>query len=468
MSDNQAPVSQGLDETIFPSRRAFLKAVAATGTALAAGSAGCITTPGKQRQASAFPAKHRQMLRLAYIGTGGMGGSHVESTQELEVVCPCFCDIDTERMAQAVEAFPNATRYQDYRKLFDKEHDNIDAVMIGTPDHHHYPATMIAMQLGKHVYTQKPLTHTVWEARKLAEAAKKYPVVTQMGNQGHAGEGWRLVYEWIHGGALGTIKEVHSWTDRPIWPQGMGRPEETDEVPAHVDWDIWLGPAPVRPFKLNTYHPFYWRGWWDFGAGALGDMACHIMDGIFLALDPGSPSSVEPIACGAVNDETFPKAAMIKWEFPRRGWRPAFDCYWYDGGLKPPFPAELESGRRLPDNGNLFIGTKASILVSGAYGGSPRIFPEAKMKEIGKPKQLLERSPGHIEEWVMAARGEKPADFARSNFAYAGPFTEAVLLGNIAVRVGRRLEWDAKTMTFPNFPAANQYVTKEYREGWRY
>jgi hypothetical protein len=396
-----------------------------------------------------------------------MGGAHIDETVDLGIVCPCFCDVDTKRMAKAAEHYPDARRYQDYRVMFDKEHANIDAVMIATPDHHHYPATLIAMQLGKHVYTQKPLTHTPWEARQLTKAAGKYKVATQMGNQGHAKQGWRLVYEWIHSGAVGQITEVHAWTDRPIWPQGMGRPEQTDPVPANLNWDVWLGPAPDRPYADGAYHPFKWRGWWDFGAGALGDMACHVMDGMWASLDPGQPTSIEPFTATPMNDETFPNASLVKWEFPARRGRRAFTAYWHDGGLKPRLPEGLEPGRRLANNGSLFIGTKASILVSGSYADSPRIFPESLMKEIGKPPKLLERSPGHVKEWIMAAKGEKPLDFARSNFGYAGPFTEAVLLGNIALRMGRRLEWDGPNMEFTNAPEANAFVSKAYRDGWQ-
>ena len=456
-------------------RRTFLKkSAAAAGLAFATGVAGCTT--GDRRRGPIF-ATPRDKLRIAFVATGGMGGSHVEQTKDLGVVCPCFCDVDTKRMGQAAKLYPAATRYQDYRKMFDNEHMNFDAVMIGTPDHHHYPATTIAMQLDKHVYTQKPLTHTPWEARQLTKyaAEKKDKIVTQMGNQGHGMEGWRLVYEWVHSGAIGDVKETHVWTDRPIWPQGMGRPEGEDPVPPNLDWDIWLGPAPHRPYKgpasgngAGPYHWFNWRGWWDFGAGALGDMACHTMDGVWAVLDPGYPTSVEPIAATSITADAFPKAAMIKWEFPARNGRPAFTNYWYDGDLKPPFPAELELDRHYASGGCLFVGTKATILVSGDYCNSPRIIPEAKMKEIGKPPQMLERSPGQYKEWVKACKGEEPLDYAKSNFAYAGPFTEAILLGNIALRMGRRLEWDGENMQFTNLPEANQYVSNEYRAGWKF
>jgi predicted dehydrogenase len=460
-------------------RRTFLKSsAAAAGLTFAAGLPGC-ATGDRKRAARTGPifATPRDKLRIAFVGTGGIGGFHLKHTEDLGVVCPCFCDVDTNRMGDAAALYPDATRYQDYRKMFDREHKNFDAVMIGTPDHHHYPATIIAMQHGKHVYTQKPLTHTPWEARELTKAAEKYKVVTQMGNQGHGMQGWRLVYEWVYSGAIGDVKETHVWTDRPVWPQGIGRPEGADPVPSSLDWDVWLGPAPQRPYKAHAtgdpskpgpYHWFNWRGWWDFGAGALGDMACHTMDGVWAVMDPGYPTSVEPVAATAITADAFPNNSMIKWEFPARHGRPAFTNYWYDGGLKPRFPAELELDRSYASGGCLFVGTKATIVVAGDYCNSPRIIPEAKMKEIGKPPQMLERSPGQVKEWVMACKGEKPVDYARSNFAYAGPFTEAVLLGNIALRMGRRLEWDGENMQFTNLPEANQYVTKEYRAGWKF
>lgn len=459
----------------FASRRGFLRAAAAVGTTAAvAGLGGCAATgpkavsDGQSLDAPVFdPGK--QPVRVAFIGTGGMGGAHVEQTKELGVVCPCFCDVDSNEWSKALEAHSSAKGYQDYREMFDKEHKNFDAVMIGTPDHHHFPATMIALQLGKHVYTQKPLTHTPWEARQLGDAPTRYKVATQMGNQGHAGEGWRLVAEWVQSGRLGHITDVHTWTNRPggWWPQGVPRPEGEDAVPANLNWDVWLGPAPKRPYKADTYHRFKWRGWWDFGCGALGDMACHTMDGLFWALNPGPCSAVEPAAMTPFNGETFPTSAMIKWEFRGRAGRPPIASYWYDGGLKPTLPPDLEFGKKLPETGNLFIGTKASLLVSGDYGESPRVFPEKRMKEIGKPKRIFPRSPGHMEEWLMACRGERPVDFPKSNFSYAGPMTETILLGNIALRMGRRLEWDAASMKFTNLPEANAFVTKEYRQGWK-
>ena len=475
---------KSLDRT---TRRTFIKSAAAAGVTLAAGLPGC-ATPGRKatRKAPAFVTK-RQKLRIAFIGTGGMGGAHVDQIKRLEdeqhhgVVCPCYCDVDQNQWARAEKAFPGAKPFQDYREMIATAADSFDAVMIGIPDHHHYPATILAMRAGKHVYTQKPLTHTPWEARQLVKAANKHGVVTQMGNQGHSNNGNRKVYEWVRSGALGDVLETHTWTDRPVWPQGVARPKESDPIPDNLDWDIWIGPAPERPYKgpmpgerRGAYHQFNWRGWWDFGAGALGDMACHTWDSVNWSLDPGRPTSIEPLASAPVvpenappeRKETFPKASIVKWVFPANRWRPGFDAYWYDGHLKPPVPAVLAYGRRLPSTGSLFVGTKAMLLVSGDYGERPRIIPDSRRKEIGDPPKMLERSPGQMVEWILACKGDKPVDYARSNFAYAGPFTETILLGNIALRVGQRLEWDGANMRFPNLPEADRYVSKEYREAW--
>lgn len=459
-----------MNDPLHASRRDFFKTAAAAGMTLAGAAAvsprAAAAHQDHEAEQPAEPSPFRD-LRIAFVGVGGMGHAHVTQLADLGVQCPCFADVDTNMFGPAKERFQNAKEYQDYRVMLEKEHANIDGVIIATPDHHHYPATMLAMQRGKHVYTQKPLTHTPWEARQLAEAAQRFKVATQMGNQGHAGEGWRLVYEYYHGGHLGDVREVHTWTDRPIWPQGIPRSVDEDVPPRSLAWDLWLGPAPERPFRREAYHRFNWRGWWDFGAGALGDMACHTMDGLHWVLNPGHPTAIEPIAQGEMNGETFPKASMIRWEYPADGKRPAFVSYWYDGGLRPQVPEVLETGRKLPSTGNLFVGTKATLLVSGDYGESPRIIPESKAQEVGKPARILERSPGHMEEWLLAIKGDQPLDFPKASFAYAGPFSEKILLGNIALRVGRRLAWDGANMKFTNCPEANAFVTKEYRSGWR-
>jgi len=457
------------------SRRDFLQQ---TSAAVAAAMSGAALAAEEEKKEEPKPADSGDKPRIGFIGTAGMGGTHIKKFNELGIVCPCYCDVDTSRQKEAAKLFPDAKTYQDYRKMLDKHAKELDGVVIGVPDHHHYPATIIAMQLGLACYTQKPLTHTVWEARELTKAWAKYKLPTQMGNQGHAGEGWRLVYEWINSGMLGDVTEVHSWTNRPIWPQGFDRPKGEDKVPDTLDWDLWLGPAPKRPYKgertedpdkgKGWYHPFAWRGWYDFGCGSLGDMGCHTLDGVFWAMDPGYPTAVEPVAIKDFKPETFPSAAILKWEFPAKGKRPAFAAYWYDAGLIPGRPIELEKDRKMPKTGNLFIGTKAKLLVSGDYGDSPRIIPESRMKEIGKPPKMLERSPGHYEEWYMAVKGEKPYDFPKSNFSYAGPMTETVNLGNVALRVQQRIEWDGPNLKVTNLPEANEYITKKYRQGWKF
>ncbi|MDH4240032.1 MAG: Gfo/Idh/MocA family oxidoreductase, partial [Phycisphaerae bacterium] len=281
-------------------------------------------------------------LNIAAIGSGGMGGGNINACRGENIVA--LCDVDDERAKDTYKRFPNAKKWKDFREMLDKQKD-IDAVIVATPDHTHAVAAMAAMRRGKHVYVQKPLTRTVFEARTLTEAARKYKVATQMGNQGHSGEGVRLICEWIWDGAIGPVREVNAWTNRPIWPQGIDRPGDTPKVPDTLDWDLWLGPAPNRPYH-PAYLPFAWRGWWDFGCGALGDMACHLLDPVFSALKLGYPDSVE--ACATkVNNETFPLASIVRYEFPARGDMPPVKLNWYDGGMKPPRPAELEPGLRM-------------------------------------------------------------------------------------------------------------------------
>jgi predicted dehydrogenase len=461
-----------------------------------------LKTTGLVASVASFPnILHAQnkgdKLRLAVIATGGKGAAHLNQIKGANDVVTCFADVDKNAFGGVLKEWPAAKSYQDYRQLFDKEMANFDAVMIATPDHHHFMPTVLAMQGKKHCYTQKPLTHTVWEARQLNQGVQQLKLATQMGNQGHSNDGNRKIYEYINSGALGDVTSIHCVSNRPIWPQGIERPAGEDPVPENLDWDLWLGPAAKRPFKGNrTYHDFNWRGWYDFGGGALADMACHTMDSIFMSMNPGYPTSVEVLEIHGHTSETFPKGSIIKWSYgpgklPNGQARPAFDVFWYDGKLMldgkevdasdvlvSKVPAELltmPDGQKitLKGSGNLYVGSKCGLLVNGDYGDRSRIVPVDKAKEIGQPPKMLERigtgsELDHYNDWRVACVGEKPWDHPGSNFTYAAPFTETILLGNVALRVGKGkvLEWDALKMAFKNSDEANKHITKEYREGW--
>jgi predicted dehydrogenase len=348
---------------------------------------------------------------------------------------------------------------------------SLDAVVISTPDHTHAVATLAAIRAGKHVYCEKPLTRTVGEARRVTQAAKAAKVATQMGNQGMAFEGNRLIEEWIDDGAIGTIREVHVWSDRPTqrgrqplwWPQGLERPSETPPVPAPLDWDLWLGPAPWRPYH-PAYVPFRWRGWWDFGSGGLGDMGIHNLAPVFAALKLGPPISVHASST-PVYPETVPQASMVHYRFPRRDQQPDIDLHWYDGGLLPPRPRELDEDRPLdPEDGIILVGDRGKMLVEGWGGERPRLLPESWNRDYLRPAKRLPRSVGHHEEWIEACKNGSPT---RSSFDFAGPLTEAVLLGSIAIRVGNEsLSWDSKTLKIPNYPEAERFLDYAYREAW--
>ena len=408
-----------------------------------------------------------EKLNIAGIGVGGRGAGDMRELESENIVV--VCDVDWQRAEGAARRYPNAIKYRDFRRMLEKEEKNIDAVMVATPDHTHAPASIMAMKMGKHVYCEKPLTHSVYESRMMAETARKYKVATQMGNQGQASEQTRLMCEAIWDGAIGQVHEVHVWTDRPMrginglyWPQGVERPEDTPPAPGKLDWDLWLGPAPYRPYH-PAYVPFKWRGWWDFGTGALGDIGCHRIDPVFRALKLGHPTTVEA-CCTIVNDETFPVASRVTYEFPAR---PGFDpvtLHWYDGGMKPPRPKELDEGRSWGTNGIFFVGDKGMML-------EERLIPESRQREYGKPPRKLERSPGHHKEWILACKGGKPAG---SNFPdHAGLLAQVVLLGNLALRPALKekvtrvkLHWDGDAMKVTNMPEANQYLRREYRDGW--
>jgi predicted dehydrogenase len=407
-------------------------------------------------------------LNIAGIGIGGQGGSDLNDVSSENIVA--LCDVDWQYAAHTFDKYPKAKRYKDFREMLDKE-KSIDAVVVGTPDHTHAIVSMAAVKHGKHVYCEKPLTRTVVEARALAQAARKAKVATQMGNQGMAFEGNRLINEWLWDGAIGPVREAHVWSDRPThrgkmplwWAQGIDRPKETPPVPDTLDWDLWLGPAPSRPYH-PAYAPFRWRGWWDFGSGGLGDMGIHNLAPVFAALKLGAPQTVQASST-PVFPETVPLAAMVHYQFPARGDMPAFKLHWYDGGLLPERPAELEANRELdPEDGIIFVGDKGKMLVTGWGGEHPRLLPESRDKEYPRPPKTLPRSIGHHKEWIEACKHGTPT---RSNFDFAGPLTEAVLLGSVCIRNGgEKLEWDSANLKITNDPDANKLLHYEYRKGW--
>ena len=411
-------------------------------------------------------------LNIGCIGVGGKGTSDIRSCSGENIVA--LCDVDDSQLARFLKSdrntpeqkamYEKAAKYRDFRIMLDKE-KSIDAVTVSTPDHTHAVAAMMAMKMGKHAFVQKPLTHTIKEARQLAKTAAEMKVVTQMGNQGHAGEGGRLINEWLWDGAIGDVHEVHCFTNRPIWPQGIDAPQEIPSVPSSLEWNVWLGPARFRPYH-PAYHPFKWRGFWDFGTGALGDMGAHILDHPFWALKLGHPTTVQASSTPFTKD-SCPVAEIVTYEFPQRGEMPPVTLKWFDGGLMPPRPEGLEDGRMMGDSGGggIFYGSKAMLMFS-TYGDNPRIVPESKMKEYQRPEKTIPRSPGIQLEWIEAIKaGEKSS----TDFSYSGMLTEVMLLGNVAVRVQEhktKLEWDSEKMEFTNLPEANQYLHFEYRTGW--
>ena len=402
-------------------------------------------------------------LNIACIGVGGQGEHDVEGVSSENIVA--LCDVDDERAAETFEKFPRVKRYRDFRIMLEKEHKNIDAVTVTTPDHTHAVIAMMAIKMKKHVYVQKPLTHTIYEARKLAEAAREYKVVTQMGNQGHASEGARLINEWIWDGAIGNVYEAHCWTNRPIWPQNIPRPDTLPSLPPTLDWDLWIGPSPWRPYH-PAYAPFAWRGWWDFVTGAIGDMGAHIMDQPFWTLKLDAPDTIQASST-EFNDETYPIASEVTFTFPARGEMGPVKLVWHDGGLMPSRPEELEDDRKMGsrEGGSLFIGERGKLICS-TYAENPRLIPESKMREYKLPEKTIPRSPGIREEWIAACKGGPPTT---SNFDYAGKLTETMLLGNLAIRLKERntiLKWDSANLRITNLAEANDFIQMKYRQGW--
>jgi predicted dehydrogenase len=412
-------------------------------------------------------------LNIAAVGVGGMGAANLKACEGESIVA--LCDVDSAYAAKTIARYPKAKLYKDYRVMLDQE-KGIDAVVIATPDHTHAVITMAAMQAGKHVFCQKPLTHTLQEARKVTEAARRYKIQTQMGNQGHSYEAIRLLKEWLDDGAIGNVTEVHAWTDRPVggdpWStfSVQAKPTDTPPVPETLDWDLWLGPVPHRAYHPD-YHPLKWRAWLDFGTGALGDMGCHIIDPAFWALELGAPKTIEATSTHwepAVASQTFPRASIVRFAFPARGNRPPVKLTWYDGRLMPPIPEELEPGRQLPTSGALLIGDKGKI-VHGSHGADGlRLIPESRMKEYKRPAKTLRRvTEGHEGDWIRACKEGPGGTPPCSTFEYGGALTEMALLGMLAIRMkDQRLEWDSQNLRFTNNEKANELLHIKYRDGW--
>ncbi|MCE9604740.1 MAG: Gfo/Idh/MocA family oxidoreductase [Planctomycetia bacterium] len=468
-----------------PSRRDFLKTSAVVGSGF--------FIADSYAQVPSKSANER--VRLACIGVGGKGGSDTDQAADLcDLVALCDCDENTlngkaKALATKDKRFADAKLYTDYRKLFDEVGKSIDAVTISTPDHTHAGPAMRALKSGIHTYVQKPLSHTVFEARIMRETAAEKKLVTQMGNQGSAENGLREAVEVIQSGAIGPVREAHIWTNRPIWPQApdvMARPDYTDEIPKTLDWESFIGPAPMRPYVAryrntegplkgkNVYHSFAWRGWLDYGTGALGDMGCHTANMTFRALKLGSPISVEAQALD-VNGETFPSASTVTFQFPARGDMPACKVVWYEGKVKDkegklvknlPTP-ELLQGETPPGSGSLLVGDKGTLYSPNDYGAAYVLYPKKEFVGYQKPSPTIPRNgggdKGMKQEWVTAIQGG-PATY--SGFDVAGMLTEFILLGNVAVRTGKKLEWDGPGCKVTNCPEAEQYIRKEYRKGW--
>ncbi len=406
-----------------------------------------------------------QKLRIACIGVGGMGHTDVRGVSGEELVA--FADVDWKSAERAFREYPKAKRYKDYREMLEKERNNIDAVTVSTPDHSHAAAAMMALKMGKHVYCQKPLARTIGEVRALkAEAAKRPRQATQMGNQGHSLEGIRQIREWVEAGLIGTVQRVDFWTNRPIWPQGMTRPTDAHNAPDTMDWNLWLGPSRERPYHPRIA-PFNWRGYWDYGTGAMGDMACHIMDAAYWTLGLKYPSRIIPEST-ALNPDTAPTAERIEYHFPARGGRPPVTLTWRDGSIFPPRPIgwpETLPFPHDPTGGQLWIGDKG-MLIAGTYAENPRLLDE-QANEALKASPLPEKYPrteGVYKEWIAACKEGKQAG---SDFAgYAGPMTEMILIGCLAVRMGQVLEMDPETGMIKNLTPPSEWVMPEYRSGW--
>jgi hypothetical protein len=454
-------------------RRQFVK------SSVAIGAAGTVGFPGIIRGRGL-----NEKLQVGFVAVGGRAKAHTGAAHEEGCQCVAFADVDKTSWGGVLdkEGWSGAAGYTDWRKVFENHADELDVIFVATPDHNHFSPTMTAVSMGIHCYTEKPLTWSVREAQLLQKAyVKNENVVTQMGNQGHANEGWRVACELIQQGAIGEVKEFHSWTNRPGWPQGGERPDWTEPVPDTLDWDAWIGAAPMRPYAgprasiprgRGPYHPFNWRGVVDFGCGALGDMACHITDGIYAIMNPDYAATAEPIVITDPVGEQWPRGMVVKCAYRAKDAWPAFDTYWYEGKdeddkpILPEIPEELQAENfKLPTNGNLVVGTKGKMISGGAYWAATSLIPESRGEDIGTPEQTIERSPGHHTEFFMACRGEKPREYSKSNFSYSGSMTANIQLINLCARAGKKLELnEAGEVT--NDPTVNELAWREPRDGW--
>lgn len=436
-----------------PSRRQFLT----SGAAAAGAFAGIQFLPSGVLGAN-------DKLNLGFVGAGGRGAQNIKGCASETHYA--YADVDQLRCAQSLKASPKSKYYKDWREMLTKEGDKIDAVVVSTPDHNHAIVAMAAMNAGKHVYVEKPLTLTISEARALQHKAEEKGLCTQMGNQGHANEGARRTNEWVQSGAVGEIREVHTCTNRPSWPQDILRPKE-EEIPATLDWDTWVGPAPMGSFS-NAIVPFKWRGYIDYGTGALGDMGAHILDHPVWSLGLGVPDSVSvEIERKTAGSEkvSHPASCKITYQFPARGDAPPVKLMWYDGSYAIPRPENMDEKKKTPSSGCIYYGSKFTFM-HGSHGGMPQLVADADKKNFVEPPKTMERSPGHHAEWIAACKAGNPM-MAKSNFSYAAPLTELMLLGTIAAQVGNgtQLTWDREKMTTGN-AEADKLVRRKYRDGW--
>jgi predicted dehydrogenase len=410
-------------------------------------------------------------IGIAVVGAGGMGGYAVEQAATESFVA--ICDVDDQRACPAYEKHPDVPRFKDFRVMLDRRHKDIDAVAISTPDHTHFPIAMAAMELGKHVFVQKPLAHNIWQVRTLRKAARHYGVITQMGNQGHTFEGMRRIKEWVDAGVIGEVTEVVTWTNRPNDPWFVpprSFPPHTMCPPADLDWDLWQGPAAAREYS-RAYVPVTWRGWWDYGCGSLGDIGCHTFDAPFWALDLGAPTRVQAFCEPPPGEGFISMNSVVTYQFPARGDRPPVTLTWYEKGFDVPKPRRWEPGKPLPAEGGMYMeGTKETLFHAGMRPESPMLTPAARFMEMKGELRKIEKLPpvgdGPIEEWIRAIKGDGP--MPGSSFDYAAPLSEMVLLGALAQRTGRALDWDAEAMRVEGQPELEPLIKESVRDGWGY